>query len=64
MTRRRAVVVKVHRWQACQAPRDANDLVRLLELVQDVDVVSGAALLLCGRPRANDGGGRLRRLCH
>jgi predicted nucleotidyltransferase len=34
-----AIVLKVHAWQARQAPRDADDLVRLLELVGDVDEV-------------------------
>lgn len=34
-----AIVLKVHAWQARQALRDADDLVRLLELVQDVDEV-------------------------
>ena len=32
-----AIVLKVHAWQARQAPRDAEDLVRLLDLVVDVD---------------------------
>jgi predicted nucleotidyltransferase len=34
-----AMVLKVHAWQARHAPRDAEDLVRLLDLVQDVDEV-------------------------
>jgi predicted nucleotidyltransferase len=37
-----AIVLKVHAWQARQASRDAEDLVRLLDLVQDVDEVRGA----------------------
>jgi predicted nucleotidyltransferase len=37
-----AIVLKGHAWQARQAPRDADDLVRLLELVGDVDEVRGA----------------------
>ena len=37
-----AIVLKVHAWQARQAPRDADDLVRLLELVGDVDEVRDA----------------------
>ena len=37
-----AIVLKVHAWQARQAPRDADDLVRLLELVGDVEEVRGA----------------------
>ena len=37
-----AIVLKVHAWQARQAPRDAEDLVRLLDLVLDVDEVRAA----------------------
>ena len=37
-----AIVLKVHAWQARRASRDAEDLVRLLDLVQDVDEVRGA----------------------
>ena len=37
-----AIVLKVHAWQARQAPRDADDLVLLLELVLDVDEVRAA----------------------
>lgn len=37
-----AIVLKVHAWQARQAPRDAEDLVRLLDLVLDVDAVRAA----------------------
>jgi predicted nucleotidyltransferase len=37
-----AIVLKVHAWQARQAPRDADDLVRLLDLVEDVEEVRDA----------------------
>ena len=37
-----AIVLKVHAWQARKAPRDADDLVRLLELVQDAEEVRDA----------------------
>ena len=37
-----ALVLKVHAWQARHAPRDAEDLVRLLDLVLDVDEVRAA----------------------
>jgi predicted nucleotidyltransferase len=40
-----AIVLKVRAWQARQAPRDAGDLVRLLELVGDVDEVRDALKL-------------------
>jgi predicted nucleotidyltransferase len=33
-----AIVLKVHAWEARQAARDAEDLVRLLEIVVDVEV--------------------------
>ena len=45
-----AIVLKVHAWQARQAPRDADDLVRLLDLVQDVEEV-GASLKPAERRR-------------
>jgi predicted nucleotidyltransferase len=34
-----AIVLKIRAWQARHAPRDAEDLVRLLSLVVDVDAV-------------------------
>jgi predicted nucleotidyltransferase len=37
-----AIVLKVHAWQARQAPRDAEDLVRLLDLALDVEDVRAA----------------------
>jgi len=36
-----AIVLKVSAWQARKAARDAEDLVRLLALVEDVEVVRG-----------------------
>jgi len=45
-----AIVLKVHAWQARQASRDADDLVRLLELVQDVEEL-GATLKPAERRR-------------
>lgn len=36
-----AIALKVRAWQSRQAPRDAEDLVRLLALVSDVDAVRG-----------------------
>jgi predicted nucleotidyltransferase len=36
-----AIVLKIHAWQARQSPRDAEDIVRLLALIIDVDSVRG-----------------------
>lgn len=36
-----AIALKVRAWQARQTPRDAEDLVRLLALVDDVEAVRG-----------------------
>ncbi len=37
-----AIVLKIHAWEARRAPRDAEDLIRLLDLVQDADTTRAA----------------------
>lgn len=37
-----AIILKVHAWEARQAPRDAEDLVRLLDVLPDVQEVRAA----------------------